>query len=213
MAEKIEGVKPTRMELLKLKKKAKLADKGHRLLKQKRDALIMEFFNILEEAKGVRKEANEALSKAFESIILARGTLGTMTVTQASMATGDIAPLETKTKSIMGVKVPTLKLEEIDRNASNRGYSLIDTSSKLDEAAEQFEKALAVVVQLSEVEKTIRLLAEEIESTKRRVNALENIVLPRLHGTVKYIEMRLDEMERENFFKLKRIKAAIDEEG
>jgi V/A-type H+-transporting ATPase subunit D len=210
MTEKIEGVKPTRMELLKLKKKAKLADKGHRLLKQKRDALVMEFFNILEEAKGVRKEANENLSKAFESIILARGTLGTMTVTQASMATGDVAPLETKTKSIMGVKVPTLKLEETERSPVNRGYSLIDTSSKLDEAAEQFEKALAVVVRLSEVEKTIRLLATEIESTKRRVNALENIVLPRLNGTVKYIEMRLDEMERENFFKLKQIKAKID---
>ena len=210
MAEKIEGVKPTRMELLKLKKKAKLASKGHRLLKQKRDALIMEFFNILEEAKGVRKEANVALSRAFESIILARGTLGTMTVTQASMATSDVVPLETKTKSIMGVKVPTLKLEETERSPVNRGYSLIDTSSKLDEAAEHFEKALTVVVQLSEVEKTIRLLAKEIESTKRRVNALENIVLPRLTGTVKYIEMRLDEMERENFFKLKRIKAAID---
>jgi V/A-type H+-transporting ATPase subunit D len=211
MGERIEGISPTRMELLKLKRKTKLAVKGHSLLKQKRDALIMEFFAILEEAKGVRKEANEALSKAFESIILARGTLGTMTVTQASMATNDVAPLETKTKGIMGVKVPTLKLGETERNPTERGYGLIDTSSKLDEAAERFEKALAVVVQLAEVEKTIRLLAAEIESTKRRVNALENIVIPRLTGTVGYIEMRLDEMERENFFKLKRIKAAIAE--
>jgi V/A-type H+-transporting ATPase subunit D len=210
MAEKIEGVKPTRMELLTLKRKAKLADKGHRLLKQKRDALIMEFFSILEEAKGVRKQANEVLTEAFRSIILARGTLGTMAVTQASMATSDVAPLETKSTSIMGVNVPTLKLGETQRNPTQRGYGLADTSSKLDDAAEQFEKALAVVVQLAEVEKTIKLLADEIESTKRRVNALENIVLPRLRGTVKYIEMRLDEMERENFFKLKRIKAAMD---
>ncbi len=211
MGERIEGISPTRMELLKLKRKTKLAVKGHSLLKQKRDALIMEFFNIIEEAKGVRKEASEALSEAFKAIMLARGTLGTMTVTQASMATNDVAPLETKTKSIMGVKVPTLKIGETERNPTERGYGLIDTSSKLDEAAERFEKALAVVVQLSEVEKTIRLLAAEIESTKRRVNALENIVIPRLTGTVSYIEMRLDEMERENFFKLKRIKAAIAE--
>ncbi len=210
MAEKIEGVKPTRMELLKLKRKAKLADKGYRLLKQKRDALIMEFFNILEEAKGVRKQATEVLSDAFSSIILAQATLGTIKVAQASMAVKDAPPLETASKSIMGVKVPTLKLGETERNPVERGYGLIDTSSQLDEAAEGFEKALAVVVQLAEVEKTIRRLAEEIESTKRRVNALENIVIPRLTATVSYIEMRLDEMERENFFKLKRIKAAME---
>lgn len=210
MAEKIEGVKPTRMELLKLKRKAKLADKGYRLLKQKRDALILEFFNILEEAKGIRKQATEVLSDAFSSIILAQATLGTIKVVQASMAVKDAPPLETASKSIMGVRVPTLKLGETERNPVERGYGLVDTSSQLDEAAEGFEKALAVVVQLAEVEKTIRRLAEEIKSTKRRVNALENIVIPKLTATVSYIEMRLDEMERENFFKLKRIKAAME---
>jgi len=210
MAEKIEGVNPTRMELLKLKDKTTLADKGYRLLKEKRDALIMEFFSILEEAKGVRNQANEVLSGAFESIVLARSTLGTMQVAQASMAVKEASPLETSTKNIMGVKVPALKMGETKRNPTERGYGLMGTSPQLDEAAERFEEALSVVVQLAEVEKTIRLLATEIESTKRRVNALENIVLPRLKGTVKYIEMRLDEMERENFFKLKRIKAAIE---
>ncbi len=210
MAEKIEGVSPTRMELLKLKTKTTLADKGFRLLKGKRDALIMEFFSILEEAKGVRMRANEALSEALEVLILARATLGTVKVAQSSMAVKETSPLEAETKSIMGVKVPALKLGETKRNPLERGYGLIDTSPQLDNATAKFENALAVVVQLAEVEKTIRLLAEEIESTKRRVNALENIVLPRLKGTVKYIEMRLDEMERENFFKLKRIKAGME---
>lgn len=213
MAEKIAGVKPTRMELLKLKRRTKLADKGHSLLKEKRDALIMEFFSILEEVKGVRERANEALSEAFRSIILARATLGTIKVTQASMAVEETSSLETATKSIMGVKVPTLELGETERNPLERGYGLVDTSSKLDEAAERFERVLAVVVQLAEVEKTVMRLAAEIESTKRRVNALENIVIPRLKATVKYIEMRLDEMERENFFKLKRIKAAMEAEA
>ncbi len=211
MGERIEGISPTRMELLKLKRRSKLAIKGHSLLKEKRDALIMEFFAILEEAKGVRKQATEALSEAFRAIILARATLGTITVTQASMAVNDVSPLEATTKSIMGVKVPTLTLGETKRNPVERGYGLIDTSSQLDKAAERFEEALAVVVQLAEVEKTIMRLAEEIEKTKRRVNALENFVIPRLTGTVNFIEMRLDEMERENFFKLKRIKAAMVE--
>lgn len=210
MAEKIEGVKPTRMELLKLKRRAELADKGHRLLKEKRDALIMEFFSILEDAKGVKKQANKALSEAFESIILARATLGTVAVAQVSMAVEETSPIKTGTKSIMGVKVPTLKLESVKRNPTRRGYGFIDTSSQLDKAAERFEIALSIVVQLAEVEKAIRLLAEEIERTKRRVNALENIVIPKLKGTVKYIEMRLDEMERENFFKLKRIKVTTE---
>ncbi len=210
MGERIEGISPTRMELLKLKRKTKLAVKGHSLLKQKRDALIMEFFAILEEAKGIRKQATEELSEAFKSVILAYATLGTAKVTQASVAVEDTSPLETGTKSIMGVKVPTLELGETERSPIERGYGLVDTSPQLDEAAGKFERALAAVVQLAEVEKTIRRLAEEIESTKRRVNALENIVIPRLTGTVKYIKMRLDEMERENFFKLKRIKATME---
>jgi V/A-type H+-transporting ATPase subunit D len=210
MGERIEGISPTRMELLKLKRKTKLAVKGHSLLKQKRDALIMEFFAILEEAKGIRKQATEELSEAFKSVILAYATLGTAKVTQASVAVEDTSPLETGTRSIMGVKVPTLELGETERSPIERGYGLVDTSPQLDEAAGKFERALAAVVQLAEVEKTIRRLAEEIESTKRRVNALENIVIPRLTGTVKYIKMRLDEMERENFFKLKRIKATME---
>jgi len=210
MVEKIEGVNPTRMELLKLKTKLKLAKKGHRLLKEKRDALIMEFFAVLDEARGVRKRAEKELADAFKALILAQATLGVIRVTQASLAVKAADDIELESRSIMGVTVPVLKLGETRRSLLERGYGLVDTSSQLDEAAGKFERVLHVIAELAEVEKSILLLAEEIEKTKRRVNALENIVIPRVNATVKYIEMRLDEMERENFFKLKRIKAAME---
>jgi len=207
MAEILEGINPTRMELLKLKTKTKLAKKGHRLLKEKRDALIVEFFDILEEVRGIRKRAEKAMEEAFVALTLAQATNGVVKVSQASIAVREATEISTVTRSIMGVRVPVLEMESEARSLTERGYSLSDTNYMLDEAAERFEKALSIVVELAEVESSIKLLSQEIESTKRRVNALENVMIPRLEATVKYIRMRLDEMERENFFKLKRIKA------
>ena len=213
MADLIEGVNPTRMELLKLKNKAKLAAKGYKLLKEKRDALIMEFFEIVDRAKGVRQNVEEKLAEAFRSLIIAQATLGTMKVATASMAIKSEIGLEIESRNIMGIKVPVVDLEETRKPLLERGYGLIDTSAQLDEATLRFEEALSAITELAEIEETVKLLALEIEKTKRRVNALENIVLPRLDATVKYIRMRLDEMERENFFKLKRIKTMMEEEA
>lgn len=210
MAELIEGVNPTRMELLKLKGKVKLAKKGHRLLKEKRDALILEFFNILEEARGIRRRAEAKLAEAYKALILAQAIMGGIKVREAAMSVKPLDGIEVRSRNIMGVKVPVLEVGETRRTLLERGYGIIDTSAQLDEATTKFEEALKAVVELAEIEKSIRLLAEEIESTKRRVNALENIVIPRLSATVKYIKMRLDEMERENFFKLKRIKTTME---
>jgi len=210
MAEKLEGVNPTRMELLKLKTKMKLAKKGHDLLKEKRDALIMEFFEIIDEAKDARKKAEDVLYSAYRSLTIAQATLGSLKVAEASLSVKPVTSLEIKSKNIMGIKVPVLNLAMPERTLLERGYSIKETSAQVDDAALKFEEALKLLVKLAEVEITIKLLAEEIEKTKRRVNALENILLPRLSTTVKYIKMRLDEMERENFFKLKRIKSAME---
>ncbi|MEK6978343.1 MAG: V-type ATP synthase subunit D [Candidatus Hydrothermarchaeota archaeon] len=209
--EKIEGINPTRMELLKLKTKVKLAVKGHKLLKQKRDALIMEFFNVLAQAKGIRKKAAGELAEAFGALIMAEASSGTIKVAEASLAVrANIEIGRVESRNVMGVKVPTLELGETKRGILERGYGIADTSSQLDEASRRFEESLKTLVELAEIEKSIRLLAREIERTKRRVSSLENILIPRLDATVKYIKMRLDEMERESFFKLKRIKAMME---
>ena len=207
--EMIEGVNPTRMELLKLKDREKLAVKGHGLLKEKRNALIMEFFNILERVKGSRENVESKLQEAFEDLTAAQIAMGDMAVEKAAMAVKESIQVDIDSRSVMGVVVPIIDTETAKRTMVDRGYGFVDTSAKLDEAARKFEESISLTIELAEIEKTIVLLAAEIESTKRRVNALEHIIIPRLDNTVKYIEMRLEEMERENFVRLKMIKKAM----
>ncbi|MDP7282409.1 MAG: V-type ATP synthase subunit D [Candidatus Undinarchaeales archaeon] len=209
MADLIAGINPTRMELIQLKKKTKLAEKGYKLLKEKRDALIMKFLDIIKKGATLRDDAEKYFKNAYGDLVKAKSIMGPMEVTSAAMAVREIANAEFQTRNIIGIKVPEIKLDEEDRNLSNRGYSPITTSASLDEAAGKFENALKLVVQMAEIEKTIELLASEVEKTKRRVNALEYIVIPRMKNTSKFIRMRLDEMEREDFSRLKKIKGKL----
>ena len=208
--EMLEGVNPTRMELLKLKDREKLAVKGHGLLKEKRNALIMEFFNILERVKGSRDEVEKKMAEAFEDLTTAQIIMGDLAVKKAAVSVKESVKVDIDSRSVMGVVVPILEAETAERNMVQRGYGFVDTSAKLDEAARKFEESITLILELAEIEKTIILLAAEIEATKRRVNALEHIIIPRVENTVKYIEMRLEEMERENFVRLKMIKKAME---
>lgn len=208
--ETMEGINPTRMELLKLKDREKLAVKGHSLLKEKRDALIKEFFDILNKVKGSRGKVKETLKTAFEDLTAAQVVMGDLTVQKSALTVKESIDVEIDSRSIMGVVVPVMDSKMEKRTLINRGYSFADTSVRLDEAVKKFEESLALIIELGEIEKTVYLLAAEIESTKRRVNSLEHIIIPKLQNTVKSIEMRLQEMERENFVRLKMIKSTIE---
>ena len=210
MADIIEGIKPTRMELLKLRKRVVLAERGHKLLKEKRDALISEFLSIAGTVRNLRKEAEEHLAKAYEDLLAAQAIMGTGAVEEISWNTDQDIKVEMQLRNIMGVRVPIMEMDKAERTVIRRGYGFVDTSSKLDEACRKMEQVLAMIVKLAEVEETVRKLAIEVEKTKRRVNALEYIVIPRLRATVKYIRMRLDEIERESFTRLKKIKALLE---
>lgn len=206
----IDGINPTRMELLSLKNRTKLAVKGHGLLKEKRDALIKEFFDILDRVKGVREAAERSLKEANEALLEAQIAMGDLAVRKASLSVKESIDVDIKSRSVMGVSVPVTNIKMEERSIIDRGYSFSDTTIQLDEAAKKFEESIKFLIELGEVEKTIFLLAEEIEATKRRVNALEHIMIPRFENTEKYIDMRLQEMERENFVRLKMIRSTIE---
>ena len=206
----IDGINPTRMELLSLKNRTKLAVKGHGLLKEKRDALIKEFFDILDRVKGVREAAERSLKEANEALLEAQIAMGDLAVRKASLSVKESIDVDIKSRSVMGVSVPVTNVKMEERSIIDRGYSFSDTTIQLDEAAKKFEESIKFLIELGEEEKTIFLLAEEIEATKRRVNALEHIMIPRFENTEKYIDMRLQEMERENFVRLKMIRSTIE---
>jgi len=210
MAEILQNVKPTRMELLKLRKRVKLADKGHRLLKEKRDALISEFMIVIKEYKEARKRVEDNLKVAFYNLLMAEVLLGARDLEQISGITLRDINLDFMIKNIMGVSVPIMKVDNLIRRVHERGYGFLSTNAKLDDAAKNFEESILSIVKLAEIEESVRRIAEEVEKTKRRVNALEYIVIPRLKATIKHIEMRMEEIERESFLRLKKIKASLE---
>jgi V/A-type H+/Na+-transporting ATPase subunit D len=203
-----QDIKPTRSELLKVKKQIKLAKSGHSLLKKKRDGLILEFFEILKKAKTLRQELVDEYKIALEKINIARTIEGDLKVKSIAMAIKEIPEIKLTTKNIMGVKVPKIDSQEIKKALMDRGYGLYN-SSAVDEAAAAYEKVVEKILLAAEVETSMRKLLNEIEKTKRRVNALEFVVMPRLEESSAFIRLRLEEMERENIFRLKRIKAKV----
>ncbi len=212
MAEQIlEGVNPTRMELLDIKKKLLLAQKGHNLLEEKRDALIEKFFDIIEKRNNLKKKVDDEFKDAFLSLITAQMILGEHKVEDASYLTMDIGEISFQNDNIMGVRIPRINKEGIISLSIDKPiYSFVETCSKLDDSYKKFRSLIVQLLDLAEIEGRIKSLSLEIEKTKRRVNVLENTLIPKLFATIKYIEMQLEEREREDFFRRKRIKALME---
>ncbi|MBR9690393.1 V-type ATP synthase subunit D [Candidatus Woesearchaeota archaeon] len=206
-----QNVKPTRSELMKLKNRIKLANSGYNLLKKKRDGLILSFFEMLKESKTIRQDLTEAYKDAFEKFNMARVIETDMRIKSLALSIPNRPEIEVKTKNIMGVTVPTIKSEDIEKRFDRKGYSVITTSAAVDESVSAYEELTKLIVKAAEVETAMKKLLLEIEKTKRRVNALEFEVIPKLEKTRAFIEFRLEEAERETIFRTKRIKKKSEE--
>jgi V/A-type H+-transporting ATPase subunit D len=206
----IRGTKPTRAVLIALKKRMKVAQTGHSLLKMKRDGLMIEFFEVLNKAKSVRAELVEALIKSEQRLNMAKAIEGTVAINSVAYALQKEPTIELESRNIMGVVVPKITADSVQKKMYERGYGIIGTSAAIDEAAEAFETLVDKIVLAAEVETAMIRLVEDIDSTKRRVNALEFKVIPDVKDTIKFIGMSLEEMERDNVVKLKMLKGKAE---
>ena len=203
----IGDVKPTRSELIATRRRIKLSISGHKLLKMKRDGLIIEFFELLPKVKDMRSQLVELYIVADKKLAVAMVADGKSALRSAANCVRTPPQVELSEYNIMGVVVPKIKVSTIQKSVEERGYGLIGTSVRIDESVHAFEKLTEKVLEAAELETTMKKLLDEIESTKRRVNALEFKVIPQLEEVAAYITLRLEELERENIFRLKRIKA------
>ena len=203
----LRDIKPTRSELIGLKRRIKLSERGYKILKMKRDGLILEFFKVLEEAKTTRSQLNMNYAKAVEMMAVANTVEGSLGVKAAAFSVQQVPMITLKSKNIMGVVVPQISSTSVKKRMIDRGYGVLGTSSTIDDTATSFEDLVESIVKSAEIETTMKRLLEEIEKTKRRVNALEFKVIPEQKAARDFIKMRLDEMEREELFRLKKIKA------
>lgn len=201
-----EDVKPTRKNLMAIDDRIELSERGHDTLEQKRDGLIMEFMDILDQAQDVRDDLNTDYESAQQTLDMARAMEGDVAVRGAAAALKEHPEITIQSKNIMGVVVPQIESSRVKKTIDQRGYGLLGSSARIDEAADAYEELLETIILAAEVETAMKKMLEEIEKTKRRVNALEFKLLPDLYDNKEYIEQKLEEQEREEIFRLKKIK-------
>lgn len=207
-------VNPTRMELTRLKKKLATATRGHKLLKDKRDELMRQFLDLVRENKTLRERVEAGIARANQNFVLARSGMSDETVNVAFMTPKQEVSLTADSRNIMSVDIPVFHYETRTSDVNDiYSYGFAFTSSDLDDAVKSLADLLPDMLKLAEIEKSCQLMAAEIEKTRRRVNALEHVMIPETQENIKYITMKLDENERSTQIRLMKVKDMMLEEA
>ncbi len=207
-------VNPTRMELTRLKRKLVTAVRGHKLLKDKRDELMRRFLDLVRENKALREEVEAGILAANKNLVLARALMPDEMVDTAFLAPKQEVTIEAGSRNVMSVDIPVFETKTRTADANDiYSYGFAFTSGDLDDAVKSLADVLPAMLRLAEVEKACQLMAAEIEKTRRRVNALEHVMIPQLRDNIKYITMKLDENERSTQIRLMKVKDMILEQA
>ena len=202
----ILNVNPTRMELSRLRKRLGTATRGHKLLKDKQDELVRQFILLVKKNQELRKKMDSSLQKGMKEYVLASSVIPDHVLEEAFSIPFNKVSLDVQTKSIMNTEVPVLNtMYREDSDVDDFSYGFVSTTSELDLSLDYLGSILPLMLQLAEIEKTCQLIAKEIETTKRRVNALEYLTIPNLTETIAHIENTLDENERGNVTRLMKV--------
>lgn len=204
------NVNPTRMELSKLKIRLKTAARGHKLLKDKQDELMRQFIEMVKQNKKLREKVEEKLQNSFKDFLLARGVMSDEMLENAVAYPKEEISLNVKTKNIMSVNVPEMTFVKKNTDESNiYPYGFAQTSADLDDAIAGLNDIMLELLELAQIEKACQLMADEVEKTRRRVNALEYMTIPQLKETIRFIQMKLDENERASITRLMKVKSMM----
>ncbi len=204
----ILNVNPTRMEMKRLQQRLKTASRGHKLLKDKTDEMIRRFIELARENKRLREETERELGGALASFAAARAVTDSRVVEEAILMPSRKVEIVSDSRKVMGIDVPSIEIK--DDGGELYPYSFLSVTERLDNSVRGLNAVVVKLIKLAETEKACNMLAEEIEKNKRRVNALENIMIPQLTETIKYIKMKLDESERSATVRLMKVKDIIN---
>lgn len=200
------NVKPTRMELTTLKKRLKTSTRGHKLLKDKQDELMRQFIALIKENHLLRKTVEQSLVNSMQSFVLDKSLLNEQFIQESFAVSTDKVTVQIDEKNVMSVTTPQMTIQDSGKRQQSFHYGLLNSNSGMDVAIEKLQSVSIDLIKLAEIEKTCQLLADEIEKTRRRVNALEYMIIPQLHETIDYIQMKLEEQERSNLIRMMKVK-------